>query len=75
MNTFGDYPSLEEKSITDGELNEALQTLEIKKGSGYDDISSDLIKHISPSAFEPLRCIFNLPIKKAFSQINSKLLK
>ena len=70
----GDYPSLEEIAITDGELNEALQT-EIKKGSGYDGISSDLIKHISPSVFEPLRYIFNLPMKKAFSQINSKLLK
>ena len=44
----GDYPSLEEKPITDDELNEALQTLKTKNSSGYDEISSDVIKHISP---------------------------
>ena len=60
----GDYPSLEEKPITDDELNEALQTLKTKKSSGYDEISSDVIKHISPSGFEPMRCIFNLSIEK-----------
>ena len=60
----GDYPSLEEKPITDDELNEALQTLKTKKSSGCDEISSDVIKRISPSVFEPLRYIFNLSIKK-----------
>ena len=49
-----DYPSLEEKPITDDELNGALQTLKTKKSSGYDEISSDVIKHISPSVFEPM---------------------
>ena len=47
----GDYPSLEEKPITDDELNESLQTSKTKKSSGYDEISSDVIKHISPSIF------------------------
>ena len=60
----GDYPSLEEKPITDDELNEALQTLKTKKSSGCDEISSDVIERISPSVFEPLRYIFNLSIKK-----------
>ena len=60
----GDYPSLEEKPITDDELNEALQTLKTKKSSGYDEISSDVIKHISPSVFELMRYIFNLSIQK-----------
>ena len=60
----GDYPSLEEKPITDDELNEALQTLKTKKRSGYDEISSDVIKHIAPSIFEPLRYIFDLSIEK-----------
>ena len=60
----GDYPSLEEKPITDDELNEALQTLKTKRSSGYDKISSDVIKHISPSVFGPLRYIFNLSIEK-----------
>ena len=52
-----DYPSLEGKPITDDKLNEALQTLKTKNSSGYDEISSDVIKHISPSIFEPLRYI------------------
>ena len=59
----GDYPSLEEKPITDDELNEALQTLKIKKSSRYNEISSDVIKHISPSDFELLRYFFNLSIE------------
>ena len=46
-----DYPYLEEKPKTDGELNEALKNLKTKKSSGYDEISSDAIKHISPSIF------------------------
>ena len=60
----GDNPSLEEKPITDDELIEALQTLKTKKSSGYDEIFSDVFKHISPSIFEPLRYIFNLFIEK-----------
>ena len=59
-----DYPFLEEKLITDDELNEALQTLKTKKSSGYDEISPDVIERISPSVFEPLRYIFNLSIEK-----------
>ena len=53
------------KSITDDELKEAFQTLKVKNSSGYDQISSDVIKHISPSIFEPLRYIFNLSIGKS----------
>ena len=34
----GDYLSLEEKLITNDELNEALQTIKTKKSSGYGDI-------------------------------------
>ena len=60
----GDYPSLEEKPITDDKLNEALQTLKTKKSSGYDEISSDVMKRISPAVFEPMRYIFNLSIEK-----------
>ena len=59
-----DYPFLEEKLITDDELNEALQTLKTKKSSGYDEISPDVTERISPSVFEPLRYIFNLSIEK-----------
>ena len=51
----GDYPSLEDKPITDDELNEDLQTLKTKKSSGYDERFLDVIKHISPSLFEPSR--------------------
>ena len=46
------------------ELNEAPQTLKAKKSSEYDDIYSDVIKHISPLVFEPMRYIFNLSIEK-----------
>ena len=42
----GDYPSLKDKPITDDELTEALQTWKAKKSSGYDEISSDVIKHV-----------------------------
>ena len=52
------------KSITDDELKEVLQTLKTKKNSGYNEISSDVIKQISPSVFELLRYIFNLSIEK-----------
>ena len=69
----GDYPSLEEILITDDELNEALPALKTKKSPGFDEISSDVSKLISPSVFEHMRCIFNLSVKKAFSQINLKV--
>ena len=59
----GDYPSLQEKPITEDKLNEALQRLKTKKSSGYDEISSDVIRHIAPSVFEPMRYIFNLSIE------------
>ena len=68
----GDYPSLEEKPITDDELNEALQTLKTKKSS---EISSDVIKHISPSVFEPMRYIFNLSIEKGIFPDQLKVAK
>ena len=68
----GDYPSLEEKPITDDKLNEALQTLKTKKSS---EISSDVIKHISPSVFEPMRYIFNLSIEKGIFPDQLKIAK
>ena len=71
----GDYSSLEEKPITDDELNEALQTLETKKSSGYDDIFSDVIKDTSPSIFEPLRHIFNLSLEKGIFPDQLKIAK
>ena len=60
-----DYPSLEEKPITDDEVNEALQTLKTRKRYSYDEISSDVIKHISPSVFKPLRYILPDQLKIA----------
>ena len=57
-------PNPRGKTITDDGLNEALQTVKTKKSSGYDEISSDVIKHISPSVFEPMRYIFNLSKEK-----------
>ena len=41
----GNYPSLEEKHITDDKLNEAVQTLKTKKNSGYDEISSEISRY------------------------------
>ena len=41
----GDYPSLEEKHITDDKLNEAVQTLKTKTNSGYDEISSEISRY------------------------------
>ena len=70
----GDYPSLEEKPTTDDKLNKALQTLK-KKSSGYDEIFSDVIKHISPSTFERLRYIFNLSIEKGIFPDKLKIAK
>ena len=71
----GDYPSLEEKLITDDELNEAFQTLITKKSYGYDEILFDVIKCISPSVFEPLRYIFNLSIEKGIFPEQRKIAK
>ena len=71
----GDYPFLEEKPITDDELNEALQALKLKKRSGYDKISSDVIKHISPSIFEPLRYISHRIIEKGIFPDQLKIAK
>ena len=71
----GDYPSLKEKLITDDELNEALQILKTRKSSGYDDISFNVTKHISPSIFDPLRYIFNLSIEKGIYPDQLKIAK
>ena len=69
------YPSLEEKPITDDKLNEAVQILKTKKSSGYDEISYDVIRHISPSIFELLRYIFNLSIEKGILPDQLKIAK
>ena len=61
--------------MTDDELNEALQTFKTKKGSGYDEISSDVIKHISSSVFEPMRYILNLSIEKSIFPDQLKIAK
>ena len=71
----GDYLPIEEKPITDVELNEDLETLKTKKSSGYNEISSDVIKHISPSVFEPTRYIFNLSIEKGIFPDQLKIAK
>ena len=71
----GNYPPLEEKPIADDELNEALQILKTRKSSGYDDIFSNITKHISPSIFEPLRYIFNLSIEKGICPDQLKIAK
>ena len=71
----GDYPSVEEKPIIDDELNEPLQTLKPKKSSGYDEISSDGIKHISLSILDPLRYIFYLSIEKGIFPDQLKIAK
>ena len=42
-----DYPSLEEKPITNDGLNGALKSLKRRISSGYDEISFDVIKRIS----------------------------
>ena len=46
-----------------------------KKSSGYDEISSDIIKHISPSVFETLRYIFNLSTEKGIFPDQLKIAK
>ena len=70
-----DYPSSEKKPITDDQLNEALQILKTKKSSGYDEISSDDIRYISPSNFEPLTCTFNLSAEKGIFPDQLKIAK
>ena len=63
------------KPITDDELNEAVQTLQTKKSSGYGEISSNVIKHFSPSVFESMRYIFNLSIEKSIFPDQLKIAK
>ena len=71
----GDYQILEEKPVTDDELNEVIKTLKSKKSSGYDDNSSDVIKHISPLIFDPLKYIFNLSLEKGIFPDQLKIAK
>ena len=63
------------KPVTDDELNEALKTLRTKKNSGYAEISSDVIKHISPPVFELIEYTFDLPIKKGIFPDQIKIAK
>ena len=58
------YPFLEEKPVTDDYLKKYFQTLKGNKSSGYDEVSFDVIKHISPSVFETMKYISNLSIEK-----------
>ena len=46
-----------------------------KKSSGYDEISSDVIKHISPLIFDPLKYIFNLSLEKGIFPDQLKIAK
>ena len=71
----GDYQILEEKPVTDNELNEAIKTLKSKKSSRYDEISSYVIKHISPLIFDPLKYIFNLSLEKGIFPDQLKIAK
>ena len=64
-----------ENPVTNDELNEGLKTLDTKNSSGYDKISSYVIKHISPSFFEQIKYISNLSTENSFFLINQKLLK
>ena len=53
----------------------AIKTLKSKKSSGYDEISSDVIKHISPLIFDPLKYIFNLSLEKGIFPDQLKIAK
>ena len=66
---------MEEKPITDDDLNEAFQRLKTKKSSAYDEISSDVIKRISPSVFQTMRYIFNLSIENGIFPDQLKIAK
>ena len=61
--------------MTDDELNAALKTLKTKKSSGYDEVSSDVIKDASLSIFEPVRYNFNLPTEKDIFPDKHKIVK
>ena len=63
-----------ENPVTNDELNEGLKTLETKNSSGCDEISSYIIKHISPSFFAQIKYISNLSTENSFFLINQKLL-
>ena len=52
-----------------------IKTLKSKKSSGYDEISSDVIKHISPLIFDPLKYIFNLSLEKGIFPDQLKIAK
>ena len=70
-----DYLSLEEKPITDNELNEAIKIFKPKKSFGYDDIYSDVIQHISQSVFELLKYVCNLSLETGIFLAQLKMTK
>ena len=51
-------------NLTDLELENALASLKTNKSSGYDDISTDVVKRVSDEIFVILKHIFNISLAK-----------
>ena len=60
----GNYPTLQETALTVEELKNAFIVLKSNKSSGFDDISSEVIKYVFDALVEPIMYIFDLSIKK-----------
>ena len=55
-------PCLSSISLTDLELENEFASLKTNKGSGYDDISADVVKRVSDEIFVILKLIFNISL-------------
>ena len=80
QNNFENYlnyvnTSIESSEITAQELKNSFSSLKINKSSGYDDISSNVIKNIYEGIEGPLMHIFNLSIKDGIFPKKLKIAK
>lgn len=64
-----------EANLTDVELKETLRSLKHNKVSGYDSISSNVVKETSDIIFTTFKRIFNLSLQQAIFSKNLKIVK
>ena len=62
-------------SLTDLELENAFSSLKANKSSGYDDISTDVVKRVSDEIFVILKHIFNISLAKGLLPDKVKIVR
>ena len=60
--------SLDEYLLQDEQSNEAFNSLKANKSSGFDDISSTIVKRCQENIFNPIKHVFSFLLKQGFFQ-------